>query len=204
VAGRAAKAVASTIRFLSSVLWRFVSASRVRLAYPVADAKTGHFALRYVRRSEFRWDDVENFKYLWLGFCDRARNWLRHGEQPAGRFGRPCRSRRQLPAALRAGAWQAQKQARLGEHVAHAIEPPVHGDEIEQVAVFARGGVSPLAGGALAAVRPLEPDEQAAPRRVRNITDQPVSPLAAAVGEIVAAHRLGIARETVSEIGGFG
>jgi hypothetical protein len=23
----------------------------------------------------------------------------------------------------------------------HSIEPPVHGDEIEQVAVFARGGV---------------------------------------------------------------
>ena len=139
-----------------------------------------------------------------IGFRDRAGQRLRHGEQPAGRFGRSCRSRRQGPAALRLGAWQAQKQVRLGEHVAHAIEPAVDGDEIEQVAVFARGGVSPLAGGALAAVRPLETDEQATSRRVRHIANEPVAALATTVGEIVAAHRLGIARETVSEICGFG
>jgi hypothetical protein len=85
-----------------------------------------------------------------------------------------------------------------------AIEPAVHGDEIEQVAVFARGGVSPLPGGALAAVRPLEPDEQATSRRIRDIANEPVAALAAAIGEIVAAHCLGIARETVSEVRGFG
>jgi hypothetical protein len=109
-----------------------------------------------------------------------------------------------LLAPLRFGASQAQKQARFIEHVAHAIEPAVHGDEIEQVAVFARGGVSPLPGGALAAVRPLEPDEQATSRRIRDIANEPVAALAAAIGEIVAAHCLGIARETVSEVRGFG
>ena len=35
-----------------------------------------------------------------------------------------------------------------------------------------------------------------------DIADQPVAALAAAVGEIVAAHRLGIARETVRQFGG--
>ena len=70
--------------------------------------------------------------------------------------------------------------------------------------MFRRCGIGPFSGGALAAVRPPEPDEQATSRRVRDIANEPVAALAATVGEILAAHRLGIARETVSEICGFG
>ena len=69
--------------------------------------------------------------------------------------------------------------------------------------MLARGGVGPFAGGALAALRPAQADEQAAARRVRDIADQPVAALAAAVGEIMAAHRLGIAREPVRQFGGL-
>ena len=36
-----------------------------------------------------------------------------------------------------------------------------------------------------------------------HVADQPVAALAAAVGEIMAAHRLGIARETVRQFGGI-
>ena len=46
-------------------------------------------------------------------------------------------------------------------------------------------------------------DEQAAARRVVDVADQPVATLAATVGEIMAAHRLGIARETVRQVGGL-
>ena len=68
--------------------------------------------------------------------------------------------------------------------------------------MFAGRGVGPFAGGALAGFRSLEPHEQGAAGRVADIADQPVAALAAAVGEIVAAHRLGIARETVRQFGG--
>lgn len=61
----------------------------------------------------------------------------------------------------------------------------------------------PFAGSALAAVRPLQANEQAAAGRVRDIADQPVAALAATVGEVVAAHRLGITRETVGQCGGL-
>ena len=47
----------------------------------------------------------------------------------------------------------------------------------------------------------LEPDKHRAARRVVDVADQPVPPLAPAVGEIVAAHRLGLAREAARQFG---
>ena len=79
------------------------------------------------------------------------------------------------------GSWQAQKQPRLVEHIAHAVEPAVHGDEIEEVAMFRRRGIGPLAGSALAAVGSFEPDEQATSRRVGDIANQPVAPQPTAI-----------------------
>ena len=61
--------------------------------------------------------------------------------------------------------------------------------------MLARGGVGPFAGGALAALGPAQADEQAAARRVCDIADQPVAALSAAVGEVAAAHSLGLACE---------
>ena len=52
--------------------------------------------------------------------------------------------------------------ARLVEYVTQTVEPPVHGDEIEEIAMFARSGVGPFASGALAALRSGQADEQAA------------------------------------------
>ena len=62
--------------------------------------------------------------------------------------------------------------------------------------MLAGGSVSPFAGGALSAVRACEANEQAAARRVGNVADDPLATPAAAVGEVMAAHRLGITRET--------
>jgi hypothetical protein len=47
--------------------------------------------------------------------------------------------------------------------------------------MLAGGGVGPLAGGALPAVRSCEANEQAAARRVGDVTDDPVATPAAAV-----------------------
>ena len=49
--------------------------------------------------------------------------------------------------------------------------------------------------------RPLQPNEQRAAGRVANVADQPISALAATVGKIASAHRLGIARETARQFG---
>ena len=75
-------------------------------------------------------------------------------------------------------------------------------DDIEEVAVIAGRRVGPFAGRALAGFRSFQPDEQGAAGRIPHVADQPVAALAAAVGEIVTAHRLGIARETVRQFGG--
>ena len=60
--------------------------------------------------------------------------------------------------------------------------------------------ILPAPGCALAVVRPVQPHEQAAAGGVGDIADQPVAAFAAAVGQIIAAHRLGIAREPVRQV----
>jgi hypothetical protein len=63
--------------------------------------------------------------------------------------------------------------------------------------------IGPLAGRALAEVWSFQPDEKGAPWRVADIADQPVAAYASAIGKVVAAHRLGLACETVRQIGGL-
>ena len=59
----------------------------------------------------------------------------------------------------------------------------------------------PFAGRTLAGFRSFQPDEQRAAGRIPHVADQPVAAPAAAVGEIMTAHRLGIARETLRQFG---
>ena len=66
--------------------------------------------------------------------------------------------------------------------------------------MFAGCAVDPFAGCAFAAFRSAQANEQAAAGRVADIADQPVVALAATVGEIMTAHRLGLARETLRQI----
>ena len=55
-----------------------------------------------------------------------------------------------------------------------------------------------LPAGALP-VSAFQPDEHRAAGRVPDVADQPVAAVATAVGEIVAAHRLGLAREAMRQ-----
>ena len=79
---------------------------------------------------------------------------------------------------------------------------PVGSDKVEQVAMLARGGVGPLARGALAGLGTAQADIEAAPGRVLDVAHEPVAALSPPVGQVVAAQRLGIARETVGQVGG--
>ena len=67
--------------------------------------------------------------------------------------------------------------------------------------MLAGRGVGPLAGGPLRRI--LEPHEHRAARGIVDITNQPIPPLALAIGKVVAAHRLGLAREAICQFGGI-
>ena len=103
----------------------------------------------------------------------------------------------------RVRSWQAEKAPCFIDDVGEIGEAAAFADDVEQIAMFAGRRVCPFASGALAGLRPVQPYEKRAPRRVTDIANQPVAAFSSAVGEVVAAHRLGIARETVRQIGGL-
>jgi hypothetical protein len=120
-------------------------------------------------------------------------------------FGRSHGGRWLPPVAIRRRfrSWQAEEGSRLVEHVAQTLQPLVQGDEVEEIAMLAGGGVGPFAGGAFPAVRPREANEQATAGSVGHVADDPVATSASTVGEVAAAHRLGITRETACQITGL-
>jgi len=59
----------------------------------------------------------------------------------------------------------------------------------------------PFAGLTAAGVHAFQADEHRAARSVPDIADLPVVADATSVGEIVTAHRLGLARETACQLG---
>jgi hypothetical protein len=87
------------------------------------------------------------------------------------------------------------------EHGAKVVEASIESDEVEKIAVLTCGGISPTTGGTFAGVRSLQPHEQTTARCVPHIADEPVAALPSAVREIMAAHRLGITRETACQLG---
>ena len=136
-----------------------------------------------------------------VGFRKRARDRPGHGIETARRLGRTTRRGK----AILPWDWvrrQGKERARLLEGIAQPVETAAERDEVEKVAMLAGGGVGPLAGGALAMVRSAQADKQAAAAGVGDIADQPVAALPMAVGEIVTAHRLGVAREAAGQVRG--
>ena len=107
------------------------------------------------------------------------------------------------PVRLQHGSWQAEKAPCLIGNIGEFGEAGGFADDVEEIAMFARRRVRPLASGTLASLRPMQPDEEGAPGRIPDIAHQPVAALPTAVGQVVAAHRLGIAREAVRQIGGL-
>ena len=98
--------------------------------------------------------------------------------------------------------WKAEKSPCFIGDVEEIGEAAAFADDVEQIAMLAGRRVGPFAGRPLARFRSSQPDEKGAPWRVADIANQPVAAFPPAVGEVVATHRLGIARETVRQIGG--
>ncbi len=132
-----------------------------------------------------------------------AGNRTRHGEQPPPRFRRSRCSRRMRQAPFRFGlrSRQAEKTPGLNGDVAKVSKPATFPDHVEQIAMIPRRRrIRPFPRRALAGFSALQPHEHRAARRVPDVTDQPIISLAATVGKIMTAHRLGLARETMRQL----
>jgi hypothetical protein len=103
----------------------------------------------------------------------------------------------------RVRSWQAEKAPCFIGDVGEIGEAAAFADDVEQIAMLAGRCVRPFAGSTLARFGSSQPDEEGAPWCVADIADQPVAALPPAIGEIVATHRLGVARKTVRQIGGL-
>ena len=93
---------------------------------------------------------------------------------------------------------QRQKGSRLGERRAQRGRSRAVANDIEQVAVFAGGGVGPFAGRA----RAVQAHVQRAPAGAVEIPGHPITALAAAVGQVAAADGFGATRERGGGLGG--
>jgi len=82
--------------------------------------------------------------------------------------------------------------------VGEMVESAAQCDQIKKVAMLSRGRVGKFARSALAGQRSMKTDVEAASGRVGDVADDPVAALAAAIGKIVAAHRLGVMREAAA------
>jgi hypothetical protein len=134
---------------------------------------------------------------------ERPADRLRHGEEPLRRFRRSgvdgCANG--LRAAARFGARQTQKASRLLGDIAKVDETAALADHVEEIAIFGRGGISPVPDGAATGFRPAEPDEHRPTGRVANVAHRPVAALAPPVGQVMPAYRLGVAGEAARQLG---
>ena len=99
----------------------------------------------------------------------------------------------------RFGARQTEKASCLIGDIAKVDETAALADHVEQIAMFGRGGIGPMPGGAGTGVRSAEPDEHRPAGRIANVAHRPVAALAPAVGQVMAADRLGIAGEAACQ-----
>src|SRR5690348_4488971 len=75
-------------------------------------------------------------------------------------------------------------------------------DQVQEIAVLGGRGIAPATGCTGTAVGTGEADIKAASRRVVDIAGDPVAAAAASVRQIMAAHRLGLAREAARQLAG--
>ena len=104
---------------------------------------------------------------------------------------------------ISAWPWKAQESASLVSNVVQIGQAASFANEVEQIAMFASTCVGPFASSAFSEVRSFQPDEQRSAWRVSDVAHEPVAPFETAVGEIMAAHRLGIAREALCQVRGL-
>src|SRR5271170_7035903 len=139
-----------------------------------------------------------------IRFYERALDRLGHSEEaPCGLrrsrrrrcAGRPCCRR------IEFGARQTQKASGLIGDIAKVDETTALADHVEEIAVFGRGGIGPMPGGARTGFWSAKPDEHRPARRVANVAHRPVAALPPPVAQVMAAYRLGLAGEAARQFG---
>ena len=138
-----------------------------------------------------------------IRFYESTRNRLRHGEQSPcclRRSGWNAGRSRSGTIRLRLSVRQAEERTCLISNVLEVDQAAAFPDHVEQIAMLAGRGVGPFPGRPF--WRLLEPNEHRAARRVAHIAHQSIAALPPSGGEVAAAHRLGVTRETVSQFGG--
>src|SRR5262245_38903947 len=92
--------------------------------------------------------------------------------------------------------WQCEKAAGLVHRLLERGQALIEGNEIEEIAVLAGGGIDPLA-----CAMPGQSHVQTLPCRVGDIADMPIASGAAAVGEIVVADSFRVLRQATRHVG---
>ena len=80
-----------------------------------------------------------------------------------------------------------EKASRLLGDIAEIDETAALADHVEEIAMFGRGGIGPMPGGAGTGFRPAEPDEHRPAGRIANVAHRPVAALPPPVGQVMAA-----------------
>jgi hypothetical protein len=80
------------------------------------------------------------------------------------------------------------------------VEALAAGDDVQEVAMLTGGEVDPLSGRAVTTVGAFEAHRKAAARGIFDVADAPGVALATPIGEIGAAHGLGVVCEAAREI----
>ena len=97
-------------------------------------------------------------------------------------------------AAVADGLGVAQEIARLVKGFADIVQAFVEADQIEKIAILARGRIGPAARSVAEQL-----DEQAFAARALDVAGDPVAPVAASGGKIGAAHGLRLRREAARQ-----
>ena len=95
-----------------------------------------------------------------------------------------------------AGSGRGEERARLGQGLPERLGPGAVLDEVEEVAVIARGPVGPFAGPGAA-----EADEQRLAAGAVDVAGDPVAALALAGGKVMPADGLGLGGEGGGDLG---
>src|SRR5260370_8731074 len=95
---------------------------------------------------------------------------------------------------------QTQKASCLIGDIAEAYKTATLANDVEQIAMFGRGGIGPVPGSAGTRLRSAKPDEHRSAGRVANVTHQPLAALPPSVGQVMAAYRPRRPPDTVSQL----
>src|SRR6267142_4688414 len=97
-------------------------------------------------------------------------------------------------------AGQTEKATGLINNVMEVDEARGFSDDVEQIAMLAGRGISPLTCGPLARARPTQANEHRSSRRVANVTDSPVAADTSSIREIVAAYGFSLLGKAAREM----